>query len=307
MDPEPRPSPNATVGFGGDDEDSRFATRDWLENKRVWCGSKLLQDSYEGFFGLTVASAILMVVSAMQTAWDGITLIEEDSRTKRYAVATGIVLTEILNVLLFILPSFHTAMLIHVGMAQTPSEGAGISMATAIKFFLDKEYAWASIYYRSFAVLMVVVQLALAVQIIGMALTTSDNKARVVSIVKVVFVTLGLFFVWQPNFDIFPAIKAIDDGIPKYDQFLSDAAFVLDPANANTFASNTTAIADKMLAGGGQMIKPQADIGKLAAGWELILVWVLTLLISLADQLELLILNKLKKKDATRDGKVVPA
>ena len=300
---------NATVGFGGDDEDSRFATRDWNANKRVWCGGKLLQDSYEGFFGLTVASAILMVVSAMQTAWDGITLIEEDSRTKRYAVATGIFLSEILNVLLFILPSFRIAMLIHVGYPADPEEaGAGIPMATAIAFFISKEYAWASIYYRSFAVLMVVVQLALAVQIIGMALTTSDNKAKVVSLCKIVFVTLGLFFVWQPNFDIFPAIKAIDDSIPKYDKFLSDVDIVLDPANANIYATNTPAIAEKMLAGGGKMLKPQLDIGKQAAGWELTLVWALTLLISLADQIELLVLNKLKKKDdATRDAKVAPA
>ena len=209
--------------------------------------------------------------------------------------------------LLFILPSFHTAMLIHVGHPSA-ADAAGVPKGVTIQFFMDKEYAWASIYYRSFAVLMVVVQLALAVQIIGMALTTSDNKAKVVSLCKIVFVTLGLFFVWQPNFDIFPAIKAIDDSIPKYDKFLSDVDIVLDPANANIYATNTTAIAEKMLAGGGKMLKPQLDIGKQAAGWELTLVWALTLLISLADQIELLVLNKLKKKDdATRDAKVLPA
>ena len=147
---------------------------------------------------------------------------------------------------------------------------------------------------------MVLVQLALAAQVIGMAYTTKDKSARAVGICKIVLVTLGLFFVWQPNFDIFSAIQTIDDGIPGYDQMAADFAFIMDPANAATYSANTTAIVEKLQAKGGKMIKPQLDIGKEASGWELVVVWALTLLISLADEIELLVLKKLAKKDAMK-------
>ena len=290
---------NATVGFGTDDEDYRFGGKDWNEAKRMWCGAKLLLESYEGFFGITIASGILFGISVIMTIWDDVTMIEEKSRAKRFAQAFGIILTEILNLLLYLLPAFKTAMLIHVGHPSAP-EAASLPEATTVTMFLDTEYAWASGTYRAITVLIVLVQFCLCFQTIGMLMTTKDRNARVIGVCKIIFVTVGLAIMWTPNFDIFPAIQEIDDGLPKFDKLKKESAKLL--AERATQTHSTGVMLDRLE--GARQLKPQLDIGREASGNEVLAAWILTLLIGVADQVELVLLAALAKREKAKGGKV---
>jgi hypothetical protein len=287
---------NATVGFGSDLDPARFGTRDWTEVEANWCGAKLLQDTYAGFFGLTTASIILMAISAITASWDNITMIEEETTAKKIFVALGILLSEVLNVLLFLWPSFKVSMLLFVGHASGV-DAAGIAAYVAADKFLGLDYEWAVPYYRSISIGIAVVQALLILHALVMTLWNDDKVARLVGVLKVALVGAGMGVLYSSMFAIFPAITATVDSIPAYNQMVDGLA--------STVANNETdyAVIQATLTGA-SFLEAQTDIGE-EDGWQAYVVYFLTLAVGFADQIELIVLKKLQKKQIDGDSKVV--
>lgn len=281
---------NATVGFSTDNDDLRFGGKDWRELERTWCGSKLSQDTYEGFYGLTTATLTLMVISVLTTLWDSITMINEPSRAKAFAIAAGIILTEILNVLLFLWPAFKTAMLVFVGH-KSGAAAAGISSARASEIMLSMELEWAAPVYRLIAFSIAIIQGLKCLLDLVMALWAKNRNVRAVGIAKMAFVGVSLGVLWRSNLDILGAIAATEEAIPKAKRVTESISTIID--GKMKFPQDLDRM--KELITGSQMLAPQTDIGQEDSGWEVMLVYFLTLAIGLIDQIELLVLQKLEK------------
>ena len=287
---------NTTVGFGTDDEEYRFGTKDWKAAERTWCGSKLLLEGGGGFFGLTVTSVLIMIISTITSAWDSITEIQDKSKGDAALKALGIVLTEIFNVLLFVLPSFKTAMLLYVGH-DTAAAAASVTKAAAIEMFMGSTMQQWSTLYKLIVYIIITVEISIALHSLLMSAKVKDTKVRMFGLVKALLMLINVIVLFTPTFGILGAVTATDSETPKF--------VAMKAAKDDIIATNVLDldVLFKKLEGT-KHLKPVGSVpSEGAVGFAFALAFFLGLLVGLLDQLEILILSKAKMKVEVTQGK----
>lgn len=285
---------NSTIGFGADTDSTRFGPADWGAMEGTWCGAKLLlEQSGGGFFGITTSSVLLMVVGLFTSGWDTITEIKEPNKGKFAFMATGVVLAGLLELCVFLWAPYKMAMLIFIGHDTAP-EAAGVSAAFVTEQFAAGAYeAHAGIYDLISIATIVLMFLITAHALTNLVLERAEPKVAAVSAVKLILVLVGTIIIWTPNFAIKEYISLTKSELP---------AFKAMQAAGDAMIEKGSPDMDEMIAwmtgAGSSSVTPAkgSDIGGNNNGFIGNFVYIITLLITMVDEIEIVLLKQLRKK-----------